>query len=108
MHADTPHTDPVDSQGGRPVEAALQTRLITVPLCEIHRVADFACSNSERVQNFFYKEATILIPGNYCRVFVAPNPADETQIWGYYTLSAALLIKEHLSNADEKRAVKHY
>jgi GNAT superfamily N-acetyltransferase len=48
------------------------------------------------------------VPGNYCRVFIAAKPNDPTQIWGYYTLSAALIVKEQLSNADKKRASRDY
>src|ERR1019366_4368951 len=49
----------------------------------------------------------MLVP-NYCRVFIAPNPSDIDQIWGYYTLSAALLMKTQLTGSDEKRASKNF
>jgi hypothetical protein len=94
-------------QGSGTSAAALQEPLVTVPLSKNHRVADFICSNSQRVAGFFGKEAKLLVP-NYCRVFVAPNPEDDTEVWGYYTLSAAILLKTQLTGTDEKRAVRNY
>lgn len=29
-------------------------------------------------------------------------------IWGFYTLSAAIIYKQELSGSDEKKIVKHY
>jgi hypothetical protein len=49
--------------------------------------------------------AKVLVPGNYCRVFILPNPDEPAQ---YYTLSAPLIVKEQLSNSDERKAVRDY
>lgn len=108
MHSDTSKTDPVDPEGSRAASEAVRVELpVTVPLNAKHRTADFKCGKSDRVGKFFQKEAKVLYP-NYCRVFVAPNPSDETEIWGYYTLSAAILIKTNLSGSDEKRISRSY
>jgi hypothetical protein len=72
-----------------------------------HRTADFRCANSPRVAGFFANEAPRLVP-NYCRVFIAPDPNQPTHIFGYYTLSAALLLKGNLSGTDEKRIARDY
>lgn len=81
------------------VEVALPR---TVPLSEIHRTADFRCAKSERIQGFFTNECPKFLAHNYCRVYVFPNPADPTQIWGYYTLSPSLLYRETMSNKERK------
>lgn len=108
MHSDTAKANSVDIEGGgidpQPIS---EERIVTVPLNAGHRTADFKCGNSERIAGFFSKEAKVLVP-NYCRVFVAPNPEDDTQIWGFYTLSAAILVKTSLSGTDEKRVSKNY
>jgi hypothetical protein len=36
-------------------------------------------------------------------VFVAPDPADDTRIFGFYTLSAEGIPREHVSNSYEKK-----
>jgi GNAT superfamily N-acetyltransferase len=97
----------VNSERGEDDANALQSSLITVPISGAHRTADFVCSNSARVTGFFTREAKALVP-HYCRVFIAPNPDDPNHIWGYYTLSAALLWKSQLTGSDEKRASKNY
>jgi hypothetical protein len=108
MHSDATTANEVDSEGGganpQPVQ---QDSLITVPVNPAHRLNDFACTNSERVAGFFAKEMPVLVP-NYCRLFIAPNPADPTHVWGFYTLSAALLMKQNLTGSDEKRVAKNY
>ena len=108
MQQDAAKADSINHGGGGADSPALPDPLITGPLCADHRIRDFSCKLSERITGFFHKEAAYLVPGNYCRVFVAPDPNDPTHIWGYYTLSAALLVKEHLSNSDEKKAVREY
>lgn len=42
---------------------------------------------------------------NYCRVFVLPNPDAPSAIWGYYTLSPAMLVRSDLSTQHQKRAI---
>jgi hypothetical protein len=108
MHTDTTAADGVDPQGGGAVAAIpAEESLRTVRLSGSHNVADFRCEKSPRVAGFFAKEAPILVP-NYCRVFVLENPQNQAQVLGYYTLSAALLVKEQMSNSDEDRAKKDY
>ena len=110
MHPGAAATDPIDPQGGganpEPVRQQ-EAALVTVGLSGAHKVQDFKCSKSERVNGFFNNEARLLVP-NYCRVFIAPNPDDETAVWGFYTLSAALLLKQNLSGSDERRIAKSY
>ncbi|HEY3637018.1 MAG TPA: hypothetical protein VGK90_02615 [Rhizomicrobium sp.] len=109
MPDDAAEADTLDNRGCGTAPGTLQAEpLITVPLSTVHRTQDFKCSNSERVTNFFVREAPPLIAGKYCNVFIAPDPSDETAIWGYYTLSAAQILRAHLSGKDEKNAVRHY
>lgn len=108
MHADTAATDGVHPEGSRPDPVALQQEaLITVAVDGKHRRDKFTCKNSARVAGFFANEAKMLVP-NYCRLFIAASPDDEATVWGYYTLSAALLFKQNLSGGDEKKISKQY
>ena len=108
MHSDAAEANPIDPKGGGDDPHALpQEPLISVPCDAGHRIKDFVCEKSPRVAGFFAKEAQILVP-NYCRLFVAPNPEDPSHVWGFYTLSAALLLKQNLSGSDEKRVSKSY
>src|SRR5436190_1855696 len=109
MHEEPSEADAVDSQGGGDASHnGEEEPLATVGLSDEHKTADFICANSERVTNFFKTEALVLVPGNYCRVFILQSPDDPTVVWGYYTLSAALLYKDSLSGSDEKKSVKNY
>jgi GNAT superfamily N-acetyltransferase len=108
MHADTTAADAVHKEGGGVDSLAVQQEaLITVPVEAKHRVDKFSCKNSPRVAGFFAGEAKVLVP-NYCRLFIATPPDDEATVWGYYTLSAALLFKQNLSGGDEKKISKQY
>jgi hypothetical protein len=84
-------------------EALRLEPLRTVRLNEHHRCNDFVCSKSERVTGFFSRERHTLVPQNYCRVFVLPNPADPTHIWGFYTLSPSLLMRARATGSEQKR-----
>jgi len=108
MHSDTTETNPVDPAGSADDQGALREEpLITVPIGAHHRINDFSCDLSPRVAGFFAKEAQILVP-NYCRLFIAADPNDPSHIWGFYTLSAAILLKTNLTGSDEKRVSKNY
>src|SRR5882762_1295339 len=105
MHTETSAADAIDYRGGGTTPEALrQEPLVTVPLAETHRIEDFSCSKSERVGSFLQKEAPALMAANYCRVFILPNPDDGSKVWGYYTLSSAILQKRQMSGSDERRA----
>jgi hypothetical protein len=109
MHSDAPKADIIDPTGsGTDPEAVSQAALITTAYdSSLHRTKDFVCTKSPRIAGFFANEAQKLVP-NYCRLFIAANPDDPSHIWGYYTLSAALLLKGNLVRADENRASKNY
>jgi hypothetical protein len=109
MHPEATEAHGIHSEGGgTPAELVEKEALETVALSDKHRTVDFKCSKSARVAGFFTAEARVLVPGNYCRVFVYENPDDPTEVWGYYTLSASLLFKENLSGSDEKKAARDY
>lgn len=88
---------------GAAQEAVSLEPLQTVPLNDNHRCDDFVCSKSERVTGFFARERHILVPHNYCRVFILPNPDDPTHIWGFYTLSPSLLVRNRATGSEQKR-----
>jgi hypothetical protein len=71
----------------------------------VHRTNDFVCARSERIGGFFRNECPRFIEKNYCRVFVLPDRADPTHIWGFYTLSPGLVEKGRVSTQDQKRAM---
>jgi hypothetical protein len=80
--------------------------LVTVRLNpSVHRMNDFVCSRSGRIGGFFRDECPRFLEKNYCRVFVLPDPADPTHIWGFYTLSPGLVEKGRVSTQDQKRAM---
>lgn len=83
-------------------EAVRLEPLRTVPLNDNHRCADFVCSKSERVTGFFSRERHVLVPNNYCRVFILPNPDDPTHIWGFYTLSPSALARSMARNREQR------
>jgi GNAT superfamily N-acetyltransferase len=108
MHSDATTADGINSEGSSVnSDAVQQDPLITVPVGSQHRLDGFACAISERVAGFFSKEAKALVP-HYCRLFIAPDPNDETQVFGYYTLSAGLLLKQNLSGGDEKKITRTF
>ena len=47
-----------------------------------------------------------MVEKNYSKVFVWPDPADPTKVWGYYTLSAARVERQELINRYEKKVPK--
>jgi hypothetical protein len=63
-----------------------------------HRVLEFKCERSERVQHFIRARAAEDVQKNICKVFVFPNPEDPGQIWGYYTLSAEVIARKIMSS----------
>jgi hypothetical protein len=71
-----------------------------------HRAADFICARSPRVQGFFSRELprfTDFSVGGYCRVFILPDPAEPTGVWGYYTLSPSELKLGNLTKSQQKQ-----
>jgi hypothetical protein len=68
-------------------------------------VNDFVCKRSERIHKFFEIDYPRLIEKNYCRVFVFPDPADATHIWGFYTLSPGLIEKSGVTTQHQKRVI---
>jgi hypothetical protein len=108
MSADAESADGISPQGsGSDTVAVQQEALIAVPVADKHQLDKFTCANSKRVAGFFTTEAKTLVP-LYCRLFIASPPDNDTTVWGYYTLSAALLFKQNLSGGDEKRISKNY
>jgi hypothetical protein len=89
--------------GGDAAETIQQEPLATVRITDNHRTDAFACTKSERVGSFFKNDFSVLVPQNYCRVFVLPNPDDATEIWGFYTLSPTALIRNRATGSDQKR-----
>jgi hypothetical protein len=107
MHDQPEGAIPVDgSGGGIAPKVVTQLKPLTVPLSPSHRIKDFVCARSDRIQRFLYTEALELIPQNYCRVFVLPNPQDATHIFGYYTLSSAGIQRSEVSTQHQKKIPK--
>lgn len=105
MHDDHTGSDRGHSErGGIASVNAAPEALRSVTLQQRHRVDLFKCSKISRVQNFFSSEARDWIPKNYCRVFILEENDDQDRISGYYTLSAALIQKQELTNRDDRKA----
>jgi hypothetical protein len=94
------------SGSGAVAEAVRLEPLSTVRLSDSHRVSDFRCEKSARIAAFFGRECVELVNKNYCRVFVLPDPDDPTRILGFYTLSMSLLLKDLVTNSDQRRVVR--
>jgi hypothetical protein len=108
MHSETAAADAIDLGGSGANPSPLSAEpLITVPLGEQHKTAEFVCAKSPRVAGFFAKEALVLVPGRYCRIFILPSPNDPTEIWGYYTLSAGILLRDNMSRKDGGNALPY-
>jgi hypothetical protein len=93
---------------GEPTRGGVAAEIVweplrTVLLNDTHRCHDFVCSKSERVTKFFSNERHELVPQNYCRVFILPNPHDATHIWGFYTLAPGALVRSRATGSDQKR-----
>ena len=90
--------NPGGGEGGRDSSrvALEEEPLVTFPIQPAHRIADFRCARSERVERFFHVEMPRYTRQSYCRVFILPNPQDATEIWGYYTLTPSNLRPEDL------------
>jgi hypothetical protein len=104
MHEQPAGADPgADPGGGTPPLPAEEEPLSTVPLAYFHRVADFRCKRSERINAFLVREAPEWVRLRYCRVFVLSNPDDPTEIWGYYTLSPTDLARAEAIGSHQKK-----
>ena len=55
------------------------------------------------MSSFFSEAYPKLEPHNYCRVFVLPDPNDETGIFGFYTLSPTALVRSRTTGSEQKR-----
>lgn len=104
MHDSTASANTLASTGTAPSEVA-QEVIATVPLAANHAVGDFDCGRSERINSFIRSEFKRWVELNYCRIFILPSPDDPNAIWGYYTLSAALLIRNEISGQHQKKAI---
>ncbi len=82
-------------------------RLKTVPIRPEHRITDFRCQRSPRVEGFFVRDMPRLVARGYCRVFILPDPADATGVWGYYTLSPAQIDFESLTKNQQRQIIGH-
>jgi len=100
--ADTGGVAGTGNAGGIPEEKT--GALATTPITDYHSTSTFRCSKSSRVEQFFIKEWPLLRERNYCKVFVLEDNDNPSTILGYYTLSSAILLKENLSNSDEKNS----
>jgi hypothetical protein len=68
-------------------------------------VKDFVCKRSKRIHEFFEVDCPRLVERKFCRVFVWPDPADPTHIWGFYTLSPGLIEKAEVTTQHQKRVM---
>jgi hypothetical protein len=104
MHEQPSGADAGAPEGGGSAPLPMDEEpLKTVPLAYFHRVRDFRCKRSERINSFLVKEAPDWMRQGYCRVFVLPNPADSTEIWAYYSLSAAQMQRAELTGSLQKK-----
>jgi hypothetical protein len=103
MHDESAKANGDPPPGSGAAAEALQEPLVTVPLEPTHRLADFVCNRSERVQGFLRDHAAKYVAANFARVFILPNPADPNEVWGYYTLSAASIPYGDLTAGQQKR-----
>ena len=104
MHDESGGADRVGANGGGTASEVVQVALPqTVVLSENHKIADFRCSGSARINGFFQKECPELLAHRYCRVFILPNPADTSEVWGFYTLSPSLLARARTTGSEQKR-----
>jgi hypothetical protein len=105
MHENKSEADEEVAGGGKPAAtAAAEEALDTVPLQPgYHRVEQFTCSKSPRVQAFLRADPDRLIRSNYTKVFIYPNPDDACHVWAYYTLSAAVVERRLTGSQLQKR-----
>lgn len=104
MHDQPGQADKSSAGGGRPPSQPLEEEpLKSVRLHSRHRVGDFECAKSARVQSFLRAHAADYERLNYARVFAIENPHAPDQMWGYYTLTAAFLERSETSTQIQKR-----
>jgi hypothetical protein len=92
-------------RSGASTHAANAEPLKTIPIGLEHRTGDFRCAKSARVAEFFTREMPTYVRRGYCRIFVFPDPADPTRIWGYYTLSTSELHRDNLPRSQRDRTI---
>lgn len=102
MHADTGEAL-ADNVGSREAPPEIAPELGTVPLSAIHRVNEFVCPKSPRVEAFLRGDCQEYLKCNYCRVFVWPDPNDPGRVLGYYSLSACIVQRAVLSGSVQKK-----
>lgn len=107
MHDESGGADRRGAERGGPAPEAVRVEpLKTVHLSDSHRIADFRCAKSARINGFFGKDWPELLAHNYCRVFILPNPADATEVWGFYTLSPYYLVRPRTTRSDQDRTIR--
>lgn len=104
MHDETGEADSGDESGREtPRGTGGEASFLTVEYDPaVHRAADFRCAQSARVQGFFSAEYTKFKPLNYTRVFVFCPKDDPGCIQGYYTLSAASIVRGFMSSKHQR------
>jgi hypothetical protein len=108
MDNGTEQADRVHAAGSQDAQnVAVETQaLVTVRFNpSFHNTEDFRCARSERIQGFFKNECPRFLDRNYCRVFILPDPAEPSRIFGFYTLSPGLVVKAEVSKQHQKRAM---
>ena len=106
MHDAVSGTQRTDDPSGGNAPRSDHPPLGTVPLNNSHRIDDFCCARSPRVQDFLRNDAKGFSQNAYSKVYVWPSPNDPTEVWGYYTLAAASFARTSLINRHERHAPK--
>src|SRR5260370_31343907 len=94
------------SSGSGAVAEAVRLEPLSTVRLDNHLVADFRCARSERIAAFFGRQCIEFVNKKYCRVFVLPDPGVPARILGFYTLSMSLLLKDLVTNSDQRRVVR--
>ena len=103
MHDEPTPADRSDAGGsGASRGTSEEEELLTERIAPKHRIADFRCSRSPRIQGFFLNEYPYFTRTNYTRVFVYAETADPDRILGYYTLSAAAIARRSLAGKYQR------
>lgn len=104
MQGPSSEPDISDSASQRDSQAPAQSEFVTVLLDPSHDVARFECPRDLDVQSFIQTDAWRSIKSRSSEVYVLPSAEDKTRIDAYYSMANGCILREELSNRDQRKA----
>jgi hypothetical protein len=110
MHNVGETADGKDDGGGSQARDAGSQPLIIKRLADHHRIVEFSCkkkAKSDRVEQFLLSHARKYAGCRFSSVFIASPAAEPDRVFGFYTLSAAVIKPTEVSKSQQKKVPGH-